>query len=331
MYYTFAQAKLKLARFADGGTCGVGQAINDAVEMLSATESWRCMERIVRIYAYDQVIPLPQNVAAIMRATIEGTPSHIWGTDYQFISSGVGDLDFQASGLGLTDIGGGQCVMFDIPDGKMVKLFAISDIPADKGKILKLRVLVADGTERNWAVPIGAWLGQIPGQIDGAQTSYTPPCVKVDKVIIPDALSGYVSLYGQAFDDETDIRFLGKYHPAITVPDFRRYRINQALPAAVGGVPTALNILAQVRLNFVPLVEDTDVIPFDSLFAVQTMIQAQKELNAGNVDQGMKLQGLAIGLLETKQQTQIRVQGITVENALYDMSPGSQSETYQNL
>lgn len=327
MYYTFRQAKEKLARFADGGVCGVGEAINDAVERLAATESWRCMERIVRVYAVDQVLPLPQNVAAILRATVAGTPSHIWGTDYQFISSGVGDLDYREGGLGLTDAGAGHCVMFDIPVNESAYLFAISDYPGDRGKVMALRVLVPDGTERNLEIPIGSWQGGVVGQINGHDLRRTTiACVKVDKVVLPDGLEGYVSLYAQMSDDAADIRFLGKYHPHITVPDFRRYRINHAMDA---GVP--LDILAQVRLNFVPLVDDNDVIPFDSLFAVQAMVQSQKEFNAGNIDQAMKYQALAVSLMEAKQQTQTRSQGLVVENALYDMSPGSMSGTFENL
>jgi hypothetical protein len=325
MFYTFGQAKIKLARFADGGVCDAGTVINDAIERLSTTDLWRCMKRLVRLYVYHQVLPLPQNVASILRINIEGKPSHVWATDYQFLSAGPGDLDFHPSSEGITDIGAGHCTMFDIPEDESATLFAIADNQSDIGKELDLRVILSDGTDRSWKLKLAAWSGGIVGQVDTSSTPVTKSaCARVSNVVLPSDLVGYVSLYANLSDGA--MHFLGKYHPQILVPDFRRYRINRTTSATV-----ALNVLAEVRLSFVPLVSDNDVVPFDSLAAVQAMMQSIGAMNAGDLQKSMGFQALAAALMSSQEMTQTRSQGITVENALYDLSPGKATANLVNL
>lgn len=315
MYYTLAQAEEKLARFADGGACDVRSCINDALEQLSNLEAWRCLRRLVRISVQHDVLPLPQSVEALVRVCVDGAPSHVFGTDYQFLQSGVGDMDFDNRvGIGFSDYGAGHATMFDIDPAHPCALAAISSDPADTGRVVTVHGRATDGTDATFAVPVRKWAGSA-GVLDFDISAVAgASATQVDRVVLPSGLRGYVSLYGAGTGG---VQFLAKYHPSVIVPEFRRYRVNWTVDE---DGPTS--VLAEVKLRFMPLVAPTDVLPFDSLAAVQFMMQAVKEINAGNLQAGMNYQALAVSRLEEKESSQTRVQGLQVENALYDFSPG---------
>lgn len=316
MFYTLAQAERKLARFADGGGCDVRASINDALEQLSNLEAWRCLRRIVRITVQNDVLPLPQSVEAVLRVCVEGAPSHIFGTDYQFMQSGVGDLDWEGNqGIGISDYGAGHATMFDIDRDSPGVPLAFSSHTTDTAKTITVYGTLPDGTEKIEQIKIHPWAGA-----DG-DLSFDPSSVvgtsfvQIDRVVLPEGLKGYIALYSTK---DGDMHFLAKYHPNILIPDFRRYRINWR---DVHTQPTS--VLAEVRLKCLPLIAPTDVIPFDSLAAVQYMMQAVKEIAAGNLELGMNYQQLAISRMEEKETAQTRVQGLVVENDLHMFSPGA--------
>ena len=57
--------------------------------------------------------------------------------------------------------------------------------------------------------------------------------------------------------------FLGKYHPAQKIPQFRRYGITNK---AVG---RKANMLLLVKLRHIPLVHEDDILPLDSIQALK--------------------------------------------------------------
>lgn len=318
MYHTLAQAEIKLARFADGGACDVRDAINSALERLSNIDAFRCLKRIVRIYVRDDVLPLPQRVEALLRVCVDGKPSHVFGSDYQFLQSGVGDLDWEnQSGLGFSDYGAGHSVMFDVDHESPGVLFALADDSRDQAKVITVYALREDGTEVTVLVPIKRWSGSAGTIAFDPTTMLGAPVSQISRVVLPSGLNGYVSLFVGTADG---VQFLAKYHPAVIVPDFRRYRVNWTREP-----DEVTSVLAEVRLRFMPLVSPTDVLPFDSLDAVQYMMMGLKEVNAGNIQAGMTYRELAKSTLEEKEQAQTRVQGLVVENALHETSVGAAS------
>jgi hypothetical protein len=316
MYYTLAQAEAKLARFADGGSCDVKAAINDAVEQLSNMDLWRTMKRVVRISVQDDVLPMPQCVKTILRITVDGSPSHIFGTDYQFLQSGIGDMDWGTSnyGLGLTDYGAGHSTQFDVHPDYPGRLVAVSSDNRDQGKLLTIRAILADGTETTLTTTVKRWLGSDgtfgfdPRKVEGTSV------YQVTSVVLPTGMNGYVSLY---CCDDTYVRFLAKYHPGIIVPEFRRYRVNWQRDDE-----TPSTVLAEVRMQFLPLVASTDIIPLSSVYAVQYMMQAIKEYNAGNAQGGQNYEALASRRLSEEENAQTRAQGLVVQNVLLEATAG---------
>ena len=303
MYYTFAQAKEKLARFADGGCTDPGSAINDAVERLMNTDQWRDLQRLMRMVAVRNVISLPQNVETILRYSINGVPGKIYGTEYQFLSSGPGDRDFSPAPIypvgGLNDLGSHYPVMFDPDPNFPCYLVAFSASADDAGKSITVYGCNAKNEDVVATLPIQLWLDHVEGRVGSDEEVSTrrtlDAFVSVSSVVLPAGLSAYVSMYGMQ-STASDMWFLGKYHPAIMVPTFRRYRI-------VNGASDSDNAIltAEIKVRFTPLVADTDIIPFDTLHAVKLMLQSISYENAGNIQSSVAYRNEAVTELANVQ------------------------------
>ena len=312
MYYTFKQAKAKLARFADGGCSDPGAAINDAIERLMNTDQWRDLRRLMRIVAVRDVITLPQNVETILRYSVNGKPGRIYGTEYQFVPGGPGDRDFSPATIypveTLSDLGATYPVMFDPNPNFPCRLVAFTTSPADSGKI----ITVYGCNEKNENivdyVPVQIWLDQTEGRVGSDETVLQRASASfftsVSSVVLPDTLTSYITTYGLQ-TTASDMWFLAKYHPNILVPTFRRYRITN-------GASDAENVLltAEVKVRFAPLVLDTDVIPLDSLHAVKLMLQAIAYENSGDLQRGAAFQASAITELANVQASKDVSQGM---------------------
>jgi len=316
MLYTLADARRELGRFVDGGSCKtatIDSAINAAVERLMDGEDWECLRKVIRIGVCNRSFPLPYNVEKIMGATVDGTPANIYGTYVQFLSSGPGDFDLSNRGgslfRDLADKGDHWPIMFDIPtyykivvdnvetdvypDG--LQLFAVGSEKADKDLTLLVRGHLRNGEEVNPAadsgeyLPIHQWTGGVEGQLSGhwdSQLKLSTNYFKDITAVIKPASTGYISLYAV---DPVNHRFffLAKYHPAQTLPTFRRYNVTNK------NVGDMANILAHVKLRHVTLVDANDILPVDSLQAIKLMVMALSQENAGNLQPALMFEAQA--------------------------------------
>jgi hypothetical protein len=305
MYYTFAQAKEKLGRFADGGCEKAGDEINASLERLMDAGAWKDTRSVMKMCVVDSVFPLPQNVETIERLCVNGTPVEIFGTEYQFLPGGPGDLDFRVNdGYGYQDLtdAGEHSTMFDIPlDADSYKLVAFSRYLDDSAKQIHIQGYGAMNEELRETLRIGRWNDGIEGVVEGPWGAQNPVTVNtfrsVTRVILPDNLRGYVSLYA-VIPSTNVMRFLAKYNPSVPIPNFHRYRFIRPLDTATGYAIVA----AEVRLRFLPLADDYDIIPIDGLQALQNMMQARAAEAAGNLQVANGFEMNAVRLLSDKQR-----------------------------
>jgi len=319
MLYTFGQAKTRLKAYVDDGSCSstvISRRINEALERLNDMHSWEHIRRIVRFSIHNGVFALPYNVESVISASINTEPAMIFSRAYQFMPGGPGDLDAKLSNGTFTDIvdmGDGWPTMFDIPhtyqdtedvtvatDG--LKIAAFSSTPQPNATFT-VRGFDHHGNEiRNGglsgeSLTINTWKGGQEGELEGHWDMDIVPSTsgfaEVSRVIIEDT-TDYISLY--AVDTLRNLFFfLGKYHPNQTVPQFRRYRINRS-----GYLCN--NILALVRMRYVPLISDEDVLPYDSLQPVKLMLMALTEENSKNMQGALNYESKAMQLLESRQK-----------------------------
>ena len=321
--------KNNLASSIGDGTCDPvyqGRVLNSAIERLMQSKQWKSLNSTMRMAVIDDVFPMPYNVETLLGCAIDGRPSQIMGTEYQVVPGGPGDLDAWATTYtlgksnGLADLGE-HATMFDVPldrEGYFIVAFCTS--AGDARKVVKLRGMGLRNEEVKEDLALVQWEGGVEGEV--AVGNWGAIVTKqsfrsVSRVILPDpAPSGYISLYA-VYPSESQMYFLGKYHPSLRIPTFRRYRLTTPLgdgmaaltSPGLAGAGSCATVLARVKLKFVPFVDDYDVVPFDSEQAVENMLRAMN-LEKTNPQAGAQYVALALELLGQAQASKETYRGV---------------------
>ena len=337
MLYTLGQAIKKVKRFVDSGTCSREAAvdrINEALERLMDGDAWDCLTVLTRIQTCSGCISLPYNADKIITCDIDGTPAKVFGKSYQFLSSGPGDLDLRGGQVryrDLVDLGALWPTMFDMPSDSVepdvtdgLSLVALCTEAEDETVPVVVSGFDSDGRElRRVQLPLLQWndgdVGDLVLHNDGGEGAFNYVSLEkfasVSEVMKPET-AGYVSLYA-INADRSQLYLLGTYHPRQTIPQFHRYRVT--------GAPSdyAVNVLALLKLRYVPLVADEDVIPIDSLQALKLMVMSVTEENKLNIEGARVLAGQAFDMLQKREESRTLVHGTpTILDIDYRVSLG---------
>lgn len=317
--YTFGQAKRMLSRAAYlHGKAPVGEQINDAVMALSGLNGWEFLRRIVRTCSATSLLTLPQGVAGLVRVCVNGEPASIHGTDYQFLHSGPGDLEsFMSRGFRLvpgSDVAdlGTSPVMAEPPGP--VCLVAVSYHHAERpqapitvsglsptGERITQKLDVVEGT-------VGVYPEyELFRANEGTQFSV------IDAVVLDDAADDYISLFGMS--PFGAFVHLGHYHPSVKVPKFRRYKLKTSRPGPY-------DILAEVRIDPLPMVNDEDIVPLPSLEPIKLMMLYDVNLAMNEMQTAQQYLQQAVQWLQQMQVADNTVQTPVVQNVLLEGSGG---------
>ncbi len=322
--------KTELASYAGDGSCDpdfVAKELNRAIRRLMCSRQWKSLTSQMRMAIIDTVFPMPYNVETVLGISINGRPSQIYGTEYQVVNGGPGDLDFRGGGggslpilrvdcsTGLADMGE-HATMFDVPldrEGYVLAAFCTSS--QDVGRTIRVVGTGVKNEEVAEDLQLTRWDGGVEGQIVGGWgtgTKITSHSFRgVSRVILPSTrLSGYFSLYA-VYPSENQMFFLGKYHPSLRVPAFRRYRLTTPISDDLSSPGSCATVLAQVKLKFVPYVDDYDVVPFESEEAIQYMMMAANAEKT-NPQNGAQYEALALRLLGDVEASKDTYRGVPI-------------------
>lgn len=326
MQATFGQAKRILARHMGANALGdIGAAINTACEELSMTKNWRQLRKTVRLLIESDYFTLPQECETVIRACVDGVPVTMHGTDIEFMLSGPGDFDYteigQAPINGLQDLGAVP-VMYTPPAAYKLYFFSTA-VP---GGEITVRGRIASGEIVTEIVPANSWASasDLDTHAASAYTGTANAFEDIERVVLPDDAQAYISCYS---DNAGTWGFLSRMHPSVKVPSFRRYRI----PGFNTEEGTSYRVLAEVRIRYLPLVDDEDVLPFDSLLPVQYMLQSIWKMSAEDVKAADEYRMRAEGLLVRAEEVKEERAGVVVVNSVYDGSPGEACASFDNI
>ena len=118
---------------------------------------------------------------------------------------------------------------------------------------------------------------------------------------------------------------VAQYHPAVAAPRFHRYEIQNMMPRV------GVDLLVEVRLDPLPLIHDTDILPFDSLEPIEWMMQAAWYTKSGEIEAAQKMHSLAMNWLKARETTEATVQTPVIVNSLFPGSPGEVSMEAVNI
>lgn len=307
------------------GLLDIGAAINTAVDELSRTRNWDRLRRLVRLTVTGENFSLPQDCGPIIRACINYSPVSVRGTEIEFLSSGPGDYDAYADS-GWAPLHGIQ----------RVGVYPTAHDPTESARLAAYATTVPEGVLRVRGrdenddrvvedVPISVWDGYSDAAaIDPDTADRTTAKFKyIDSVSVPVTGSAYISLYAV----ETEVSYLARFHPKVAIPEFVRYRI----PGFSGEDDASVSLLAEVAARVLPMADDDEVLPFDSLLPVQYMLQAMKAMDTGEVETADKFRARAASALAGREENELERQTPLVINSNLELSPGSVSDLYANI
>lgn len=317
--YTFGQAKQMLARAPYlHGTADIGEQINNAVSALAGLSGWEFLRRLVRLFSATPVFSLPQGVAGLVRLCVNGRPASVHGTDYQFLHSGPGDLDgyvrrgFRPLPAGdVGDLGFSPTMR---PVLAPMSLVAVSGHHDERPQApLTVTGLTPDGERVTKSLDVGAG---VPGVAPDTAAFYADGgsvmFMTVESVVLDAHADDYISLWGM--DQAGRVVLLGHYHPSVQVPRFRQYQVKS------GRGP--YDILAEVRVDPLPLVNDEDVLPIPSIEPIRLMMLYEHQVAMNELASAQQYMQQAIQWLQQMQVADNTVQAPVVQNVIFEGSGG---------
>lgn len=334
MKYTLAQARSRLAGYGNTfGITNLDDAINAAIQALAGLSGWECLRKVVRYSSVGPCFTLPQGSAGLVRVCVNGRPSTVRGQDFRFLQSGPGDLRDTPVGFSpfelrnVIDLGSSPIV---IEPKNPYRLFAYSDAASPttqpnltvKGYDESGRIIMASIPMLAPPVYTGSTLSS--GTEPGSATSSTEVFVSISEVAIAATSTGNITLY---IDDVVNgDRFpVALYNTFDKAPSFRRYSL-----AGVG--PTQpVEILAEIRIDPLPLNSPNDVLPFDCIEPIEWMINYDWCMKSGEVEKAQKYKTEAANWLKSKEIVNDTVQTSIVINGQLPGSLGEDSMMAMNI
>lgn len=325
MQYTLGDARKLLS--SSSHAYGVGDirvAINKAIQALASMSSWECLRKVLRFSTVGPEFSLPQGCAGLVRVCVNGKPVSLRGQDFKFIHSGPGDLTRPPVGFeridpaNVIDLGWSPLM---VTPKKPFRVFAFTENVSEPP--VYVRGITTTGEIQRIAVtPYKTSINPSAGEhtIESAAANEAT-FIQITEITIDPNATDYVSLYA----DDGQRFLIGHYHPAIRVPEFRHYQIPGVR------VDTPLELLAEVRIDPLPLIRETDIIPFKSLEPIEWMIRYDWNMKSGEVDAATQYQAQAAQWLKGQEVVEQTVQKPIIVNVLYEGSLGQMSREAENI
>lgn len=263
----------------------VADFVNLAQQRLLTRGRWWSAYARFNICSVNGCITFPGQIASVERAAVCGIPVPVYDMWWEFLESGFGT---EGQNTGCTNCGGGfgcgcsygakyrgRFPTFDDITGINKKLRLVCDLESDVDK--EVLILGYDylgnwiRTEQSGVVRDGeiVSLSQSPGTLSTKMFS------QVTDIQPPDDLDGQWWLY-EYNTDTTDLRMLGQYQYWETRPSYPRYLFGGVRANSSNGDCNKTLIEVIAKLEFIPVVRDTDYLILGNIPAIEEAVEAIK-------------------------------------------------------
>lgn len=345
MQITLGQACEELAQagHAYGGD-DMKKLINRAIQALSKMSGWECLRKVLRFSSVGPGFVLPQGCAGLVRACVNGRPVTMRGQDFRFMRSGINDVKHPPKGFMPVPTGniidlGFKPVMHE--PAATFRVFAFADgepvNTSDGWKFIDpqprvtVRGLGPDGREVSVKVsPYRyAYYDDLGKQVAGSTrlqdaAPAAPVFQVVTEVAIDKSASKPVSLYF-CYTGSSEPALLGVYNPKVLAPAFRHYEVQGVAPRQ------PIELIVETRIDPLPLVDDSDILPFETIEPVEWMIQSFWQVRAGELSRAETLRAQAAKWLKSLEIVNDTIQTELVVNSRYEGSLGEVSDESWNV
>lgn len=333
MQITLEQARERLSAYQHAFCAmDIRDVINNAIQALAGLTGWEHLRRVVRLSSASPVFALPQGCAGLVRVCANGRPATVRGQDFQFLQSGPGDLGYVPDGFfplrstSVVDLGRKPVMVAPV---KPYRVFAYSE-GADQ-PCITVKGLTPGGSVVRFEVPmqVNPEYDTVTGELvrgseppDAEPTG--PVLLQITEVTLDRSATDYITLYSK--DEETgDVERIAVYHPSVRAPSFRHYTVTGLPPNS------PVDLLVETRIDPLPLVHDTDVLPFDSVEPLEYMVMYMWKMQSSEIDAARKYKEEAASWLKAQEVTNDTVQGPMVVNVNMIGSMGEISMDSDNI
>lgn len=295
----------RLKRIA--GTCSNTQdfldLINDATRMLMTRGSWfSCIQRI-EACVYNECVVWPRGVFNVLALNTCGRYTPIWNNWFQFVP--IGPAGIKSHGFGWD--GGSFCgdiragdhgtspVFNNVPCGKSFYVRAYPSHQADVGKTITIFGIDVNGQVAQTQDASGIWHDGEPLILKAPFVSTSRRYREVIRVLKDKTQSPARLFFYDA--DNNVLLDCAYYEPSEISPEYRVTKIQgigstrSCTNAPCNGAKT---IQALVKLSFIPVEFDSDLIQIDNLDALTMAIQSIRQSDSYSAEEAEKQMSRAI-------------------------------------
>lgn len=290
--------------------------INKATRMLMVRGEFDGLVVKLQLCVEAGCVVWPAEVGTVLAANVCGHAIQAKNNWFEFLPNNGGSLRPNSScGVRVMEMEGRVPVFRNIGcEASYVRAFLQRN--ADIGKTITIYGIDDNGNE---LMTLRADDTYLPGVTLSLAKPYAQTPMKLRKItrIQKDVTQGPITVYSSALGDGTDLRQLGLYRPRDTNPMFRATGINTFRSTGCCGCHGAFkSIMSLVKLQFVPVELDDDVIQISNLDALEEMIRSIKFGDAFDGGQKKEFEAAAIremnlelGSNQPLEQVSIRVSG----------------------
>ncbi len=324
MLATFAESKASSALNDIAGKCPGSYAfrdlLNEATSRLMNRGDWEGTICPIYVCVYGGCVVFPRYVGQVRTinvcnrtATVKNNWSdfNLFGNDWRNTwGSWRGDRLFDwrrgASSGGMM-IGSTQTPVFQDVQGEGRLIRAYPRVNADLGKTLTVFGVDNNGQTLMRQDEIGNW-------VEGKVITFTKPFGSTDVYVrridrvLKDKTQGPIDVY--AYNATTDLlEDIAHYEPSETNPSYSRYQLH------AGCSNSLKSVVALVKLRFVPVFDDTDLVLIENLNALADFMQSLRYKKAGDTKSANEYEASAIRELNLQLWNRDGESAVTVQNA----------------
>ncbi len=294
---TFAEAKASASLKTAVGSCeqldDFRQYVNDATQRLMYRGDWPGTIIPLQVQVIRGIVTFPRQVATVRKINVTRRYVPIWGSTYSFLPHYWVGSECRGAFTSWLDplapsmtVYGTSCV-FDQPPTDTCVL-QIQGIPDDTGAILQFFGTDPQGNALRTDNGDGTFSNGISLTLNQPFTVGTDLVKFVARALKPQT-QGPVSVF--ALDTSTGTQtLLATYDPGDTNPSFAQYNLH----ATCCNPTVTWSAVAQVKLKFVPVVADTDLVLIPNLHALALFIKGIRFGEAGDRVNSLSYQADAV-------------------------------------
>lgn len=325
-YLTFNEAKGSQELSDVSGVCGTGDKfknyLNQATRVLMKRGNfWGTVSKL-GVCVYNNCVTWPREVGSVLATNVCGHWVPNGNSWYNFLplsTQDFGNRGFNFSGgccRGNAEfVNSGQSPVFNnVSCNQNYYIRAYPQARADIGKTITIFGTDFNGQAIRTNQPDGTWTDGVVLTLDVPYVS-TPFQVRHIERVIKDVTQNVVRLF--QYDAINDVLLpCAEYQPTETSPAYRESRLQGvATNCSVNGGLKRIDAL--VKLEFIPVVADTDRVLIDDLDALAMMMQSIRYKNSGDAANAIEFEKMAIHELNLGLENKIPKDQLQIQIAAF--------------